>query len=91
MTDRKDDEEIIELTEVIEEKPRKITPQPSVPGYESELKAMREALQARAEEWMSKEGGRILERVAREIFPKIAEEVLRKEIERIKAQVEEKE
>jgi len=91
MNDRKNEEEIIELTEVIEEGPAKITPRPSVSGYEPELKAMREALQARAEEWMSSEGALILERVAREIFPKIAEDVLRKEIEKIKAKVEEQE
>jgi len=91
MTEGKNEEEIIELTEVVEERPRKIAPRPSIPGSESELKALKEALQARAEEWISSEGVRILERVAREIFPKIAEEVLRKEIEKIKAKVGEKE
>lgn len=123
MTDGKKEEEIIELTEVIEEKPGKTAagplkepkgeerrelkvlygfpsvpgappvpepPWPLIPDYASELKAMKEALEAKAEKWMATEGVQVLERAAREIFPKIAEEVLRKEIEKIKAKVEEK-
>jgi len=92
MADVGKDEEIIELTEVVEEKP--------APGgkegekaqeYASELLTPKKALKAGAEEWMASEGVRVLERVAREMFPKIAEEVLRKEIEKLKAEVKEKE
>ena len=60
-------------------------------NYESEIRAMKEKLKVGAEEWMAAEGVRVLERVAREMFPKIATEVLRQEIEKLKAGVEEKE
>jgi hypothetical protein len=40
---------------------------------------------------MAVEGVRVLERLAREMFPKIATEVLRQEIEKLKAGIEEKE
>jgi dihydroneopterin aldolase len=58
---------------------------------EAELRIIREAMLSRVERWVSQEGVQALERVAREIFPKIAEEVLRREIEKIKAEAEEKE
>jgi len=85
-------EEIIELTEVVEEKP--------APGgkegersheYAPELLAMKSALKVSAEEWMASEGVKVLERVAREMFPRIAEAVLRKEIDKLKAEIKEKE
>jgi hypothetical protein len=69
-------------------------PEPSrslSPDFEVELRALREALTAKAEAWMASEGVRVLERVAREIFPQIAEGVLRREVERLKAEVKEKE
>ncbi len=34
--------------------------------------------------WLEKEGKEILEKTAREIFPRVAEDVLRKEIARLK-------
>jgi hypothetical protein len=66
-------------------------PKPPVMDVEAELRIIREAMLSRVERWVSQEGVQALERVAREIFPKIAEEVLRREIEKIKAQAEEKE
>jgi len=56
---------------------------------ESENRDMKKALRAGAEEWMASEGVRVLERIAREMFPKIAREVLGQEIEKLKAQVKE--
>ena len=55
------------------------------------MKAIREAMLARVEKWAAQEGVRVLERVAREIFPGIAEDMIRKEIEKLKAEAEEKE
>jgi hypothetical protein len=52
---------------------------------------MKEALKAGADEWMASEGVRVLERFAREMFPKIAREVLGQEIEKLKAEVKEQE
>jgi len=126
MTNAKKNEEIIELTDVVEEKlgpggkdrPRAFSPpasgekisgsgpdqrsdknlEPPKEGswrlsrdYESEGRAMKEALKAGADEWMASEGVRLLERVAREMFPKIAREVLGREIEKLKAEVKEQE
>jgi hypothetical protein len=67
------------------------SPKPPVMDVEAELRIIREAMLSRVERWVSQEGVQALERVAREIFPKIAEEVLRREIEKIKAEAEEKE
>ena len=67
------------------------SPKPQVINVEEELRIIREAMLSRVERWVSQEGVQVLERVARDIFPKIAEEVLRKEIERLKAEAEEKE
>ena len=58
---------------------------------ESEGRAKKESLKLGAEEWMASEGGRILEQVAREMFPQIAREVLRQEIEKLKAEVKRQE
>ncbi len=126
MTNAKKNEEIIELTVVVEEQlgpggkglPRELSPpapeekisgagavqrsdknlEPPKEGswplsrdYKSEGIAMKEALQAGADEWMASEGVRVLERVAREMFPKIAKEVLGQEIEKLKAEVKEQE
>ena len=88
MTGAKGTEEIIELTNVVEEKEER---RPLFPDFESEVKGMKAALQAEAESWMATEGAKILERVAREVFPKIAAEVLRQEISKLKAEAEEKE
>ncbi|MGD0625305.1 MAG: hypothetical protein ABSB32_11370 [Thermodesulfobacteriota bacterium] len=59
--------------------------------HESEGRAMRESPKVGAEEWMASEGVRILEQVAREMFPQIAREVLRQEIEKLKAEVKRQE
>jgi hypothetical protein len=125
MTNLDQNEEIIELTEVLDERPgavgkdrpkgfsppaseaktgvgpaprsektwepRREESQPSSLNLESEMRAMREKLKAAAEEWMAAEGVRILERVAREMFPRIAAGVLRQEIEKLRAGLEEKE
>ncbi len=129
MDDKKMAEEIIELTDVVEEsepqmkslgeslgltmepltkepavaaKPaletipktpepaEKIRP-PAPPSPASEIQALQERWNERAEAWFAKEGIQVLERIARETFPKIAEKVLRAEIERMKAEVEERE
>ncbi len=63
----------------------------SLPGGEAEMRAMREAVLARVEKWCSQEGTGILDRLAREMFPGIAERIIRQEIDRMKANVEEKE
>ncbi len=71
--------------------PPPAAPPPSLPDLEAEMKALREAMLARVEKWVAQEGVRVLERVAREIFPKVAENMIRKEIEKLKAEAEEKE
>lgn len=67
------------------------SPKPPAINVEEELRIIREAMLSRVEKWLSQEGVQVLERVGREIFPRIAEETLRKEIEKIKAEAEEKE
>ena len=66
-------------------------PRPSLPNLEAEMNALREAMLARVEKWVAQEGVRVLERVSREIFPRVAEDMIRKEIEKLKAEAEEKE
>jgi hypothetical protein len=92
MANAEKNEEIIELTEVIEEK---LAPagKEGERSHEhaSELLAMKSALTVKAEEWIASEGVRVLERVAREMFPRIAEGVLRREIDKLKAEMKEKE
>jgi len=66
------------------------SPKPVCADSESAAQALQEALTAKAEKWLSDEGQQILERVAREMFPVIATEVLRQEIEKLKAEAEEK-
>lgn len=57
----------------------------------AESQPVKETLKAQVEKWVASEGARVLERVAKEMFPRIAEEVLRREIEKLKAEAEEKE
>jgi hypothetical protein len=64
-------------------------PKIPVPDMEAEMRAIREAMLSRVEKWVGQEGGPILERVAREVFPKVAEEIIRKEIEKLKKEAEE--
>ena len=70
--------------------PAPVSPRPSRPNVEAEMQAIREAMLARVEKWVAQEGVRVLERVGREIFPKIAEDMIRKEIEKLKTEAEEK-
>jgi hypothetical protein len=92
MADAEKNEEIIELTEVVEEKPGPAGKEGErSQEYASEFLAMKSALTVKAEEWMASEGVRVLERVAREMFPRIAEGVLRREIDKLKAEIKEKE
>ena len=65
--------------------------QPLYLDYETEVQDMKKALDAKAREWVASEGVKVMERVAREIFPRIAEEILQKEIEKLKTEAEEKE
>ncbi len=88
MTDGAQTEEIIELTNVIEEEKGK---PPAPPDIQAELNEIKAALRAQVQAWMAAEGAQILNRVAREMFPKIAADVLREEIARLKAEAEEKE
>ncbi len=74
-----------------EKKPVADSGRPSSPGYEAEIMALQERWNARVEAWFAKEGIQILERVARETFPKIAEKVLRTEIDKMKTEIEEPE
>jgi len=65
-------------------------PKPPVPNMEAEMRAIREAMLSRVEKWVAQDGGQILERVAREVFPRVAEEIIRKEIEKLKKEAEER-
>ena len=53
-----------------------------------ELRAEKEALKMKADQWLSSEGMRILKQEAGAIFPRIAEEVLSGEIEKLKKEEE---
>jgi len=53
------------------------------------LRAEKEALKARSEQWLGSEGVKVLEQQTREILPGIAAEALGKEVEKLKAAVEE--
>lgn len=48
------------------------------------IQAQGEELSRRTQSWLESEGKEILEKVARELFPQMAERVLRQEIERLK-------
>lgn len=71
--------------------PRSATTEPQRMDMEAEMRALREAMLARIEKWVNQEGVQVVERVAREVFPKIAEDLIRKEIEKMKAEAEQKE
>ena len=66
-------------------------PRPPLPNVDAEMRALREAMLNRVEKWVAQEGTEVLERVAREIFPRVAEEVIRQEIEKLKKEAEESE
>jgi len=67
---------------------RTAEPPPSFEDYESEVRALREAFNARAERWLGTEGVQVLNQGVREMIPRIAEEEMEKEIEKFKAEVE---
>lgn len=81
-------EEIIELTEVVEESSSSAETPPSFEDYEAEVRALREALNARAERWLTTEGVQVLNQGVREMIPRIAAEAFGKEIEKLQAEVE---
>jgi len=117
MGSEKEKEEIIELTEVLEEgsafparneRPERLSPDPEErnpfarspaakdlrPGLlGSDAGMMKEIFTREAQTWLANNGTQILEKIAREIFPQIAEKVLRQEIEKLKeeSQTSEKE
>jgi hypothetical protein len=59
-------------------------------AYETEIHNLKEKLNKKAEEWFASEGIQLLEGVAREMFPKIAEEVIEREIAKLKEESEER-
>jgi hypothetical protein len=72
--------------------PSRFAPEPPKipsPNMEAEMRAIREAMMSRVEKWVAQEGAQILERVAREVFPRVAGEIIRKEIEKLKKEAEE--
>jgi hypothetical protein len=72
--------------------PGAMTPKPATPqSYEPEVLELKDVLRNRAEEWISRQGVQIMEQIAREMFPKIAQDVLRREIEKIKAEAKDEE
>ena len=74
--------------------PPRLSPEPPrkpLPSVDAEMQALREAMLNRVEKWVAQEGVQVLERMAREMFPRTAEEVIRKEIEKLKKEAEESE
>ena len=90
----------VEGQQILEQGAREMMPRIAAEVLGKEMEKMRaevekigvqkEALQRKTEEWMAADGIRVCERVAREMFPVIATEVLRQEIEKLKAEAEEK-
>jgi hypothetical protein len=82
-----------ELPRPVPEPPRFVPdpPKPAIPSVDAEMRALREAMLNRVEKWAAQEGAQVLERVAREIFPRVAEKVIREEIEKLKKEAEESE
>jgi hypothetical protein len=104
-------EDIIELTEVVEEKPslsergepknplpknrekknddRGSYPQsdPVSRSYDASFRAMKEAMTSQVESWTAGEGEQIIQRVAEGLIPRIAQERLSPELERLKAEM----
>jgi hypothetical protein len=73
--------------------PSRLAPEPPkipAPDMEAEMRAIREAMMSRVEKWVAQEGAQILERVAREVFPKVAGEIIREEIEKLKKEAEDR-
>ena len=66
--------------------PPRLSPSPP----EKDPRLMEQSVAAQVEKWMNREGAQLIERIIRKMFPPIAEEVLRKEIEKLKADAEDK-
>lgn len=66
-------------------------PYHSRPPGEAEIQDWKEIFSARVEEWLASAGAGILERMGREVFPRVAEKIIRQEIEKLKNEAEEKE
>ncbi len=94
---KKEQEEIIELTDVWEEpaspenvgsaKTKEVEPGRPL-NYEKELEKIREETRARVEKWLATEGVQILNQGIREIVLPIFGEELRRELEKLKSEVE---
>lgn len=90
----------VEGQQILDQGAREMIPRIAAEALGKEIEKMRaevekigvqkEALRGKIEEWMAADGIRVIERVAREMFPVIATEVLRQEIEKLKAEAEEK-
>ncbi len=65
-------------------------PKPSPGPPEKDSRLLEQSAAAQVEKWMNREGAQLIERMIRKMFPPIAEEVLRKEIEKLKAEAGEK-
>jgi hypothetical protein len=65
-------------------------PRPSPAPSGKDSRPLEQSAAAQVEKWMNREGTQVIERLLRKMFPPIAEEVLRKEIEKLKAEAEEK-
>ena len=70
--------------------PLRASPAPSS-DIDAEMRSLREAMLNRVEKWAAQEGMQVVERVAREIFPRVAEGIIRQEIEKLKKEAEESE
>ncbi len=91
----KDQEEIIELTEVWTEPTNEETRTPAkesaavnLANYEKELAKIREELRERIDKWLATEGARVINQGIKEIIPPIFGEELGRELEKLKSEVE---
>lgn len=92
---KKDQEEIIELTEVWTERPSEetlVSAKEDEPldrlNYEKELEKIRTETRAQVEKWLATEGVQVLNQGIKEIMPPIFGEELRRELEKLKSEVE---
>lgn len=92
---KKDQEEIIELTEVWTEPAHEETaisakemPPKDLLNYEKELEKIKTEMRERVEKWLATEGVQILNQGIREIMPPIFGEELARELEKLKSEVE---
>jgi hypothetical protein len=107
----KEKEEIIELTEVVGEKPsssekrefkERLSPEreekyenrtpfplgdPGSSSFDVSSRALKEAMTSHVENWTAGEGGQIIQRMAADFIPRITQERLSPELEKIKAEM----